>query len=86
MRVGGFGGAEGLAAFLRAEGITAVIDATHPFAGTVTAHAAAAAAQASVPLLVLRRPESPAAPAWDLVPDIAAAAAVARAWPGSRCS
>ncbi|HME66227.1 MAG TPA: precorrin-6A/cobalt-precorrin-6A reductase, partial [Streptosporangiaceae bacterium] len=32
VRVGGFGGAAGLAAFLRAERITAVIDATHPFA------------------------------------------------------
>ena len=33
VRVGGFGGADGLAAFLREEGITQVIDATHPFAG-----------------------------------------------------
>jgi precorrin-6A/cobalt-precorrin-6A reductase len=82
VRVGGFGGAEGLAAFLRAEGITGVIDATHPFAGTITAHAAQAAAQAGVPLLVLRRPEWEAAPSWDLVADIRAAAAAVRAWPG----
>jgi precorrin-6A/cobalt-precorrin-6A reductase len=82
VRVGGFGGAAGLAAFLRAEQITAVIDATHPFAGAITANAAQAAAQAEVPLLVLRRPEWEAAPSWDLVADIGAAAAAVRAWPG----
>jgi precorrin-6A/cobalt-precorrin-6A reductase len=82
VRVGGFGGAEGLAAFLRAEGITGVVDATHPFAGTITEHAAAAAAQAGIPLLVLRRPEWPAEPSWQVVADIRAAAAAVRAWPG----
>jgi precorrin-6A/cobalt-precorrin-6A reductase len=82
VRVGGFGGAEGLAAFLRAEGIAAVVDATHPFAGTITAHAALAAAQAGVPLLVLRRPEWEDDSSWDVVPDIGAAAAAVRAWPG----
>ena len=81
VRVGGFGGATGLAAFLRAERITRVIDATHPFAGAITASAAQAAAQAGVPLLVLRRPEWQAAPSWDLVADIRAAAAAVRAWP-----
>jgi precorrin-6A/cobalt-precorrin-6A reductase len=82
VRVGGFGGAEGLATFLRAEGITYVVDATHPFAGTITVNAAAAAAQAGVPLLVLRRPEWEADPSWDVVADIGAAAAAVRAWPG----
>jgi precorrin-6A/cobalt-precorrin-6A reductase len=82
LRVGGFGGAAGLAAFLRAEGITGVVDATHPFAGTITAHAAQAAAQAGVPLLVLRRPEWEAAPSWRVVTDIRAAAEAVRAWPG----
>jgi precorrin-6A/cobalt-precorrin-6A reductase len=82
VRVGGFGGAAGLTEFLRAERITAVIDATHPFAGTITASAVQAAAQAGVPLLVLRRPEWEAAPSWDLVADIGAAAAAVRAWPG----
>jgi precorrin-6A/cobalt-precorrin-6A reductase len=82
VRVGGFGGAEGLAAFLRAERITAVIDATHPFAGAITANAAQAAAQAEVPLLILRRPEWEAAPSWQLVADIGGAAAGVRAWPG----
>jgi precorrin-6A/cobalt-precorrin-6A reductase len=82
VRVGGFGGAAGLAAFLRAERITGVIDATHPFAGAITASAAQAAAQAGVPLLVLRRPEWEADPSWDQVADIGAAAAAVRAWPG----
>jgi precorrin-6A/cobalt-precorrin-6A reductase len=82
VRVGGFGGAEGLATFLHAEGITAIVDATHPFAGTITANAAQAAAQASVPLLVLRRPEWEDDSSWDVVPDIRAAATAVRAWPG----
>jgi precorrin-6A/cobalt-precorrin-6A reductase len=82
VRIGGFGGAEGLTAFLRAEDITAVVDATHPFAGTITAHAAQAAAQVGVPLLVLRRPQWEADPSWDVVSDIAAAASSVRAWPG----
>ena len=82
VRVGGFGGAAGLAAFLKAEQITAVVDATHPFAGTITANAAQAATQAGLPLLVLRRPEWEADPSWHQVPDITAAAAAVRAWPG----
>ncbi len=82
VRVGGFGGAAGLAGFLRAEGITAVVDATHPFAGAITAHAVQAAAQTGVPLLVLRRPEWEPAPDWQPVPDIRAAAAAVRGWPG----
>ncbi|WP_327726546.1 cobalt-precorrin-6A reductase [Streptomyces sp. NBC_00487] len=56
VRVGGFGGAEGLAAWLRAHGADALIDATHPFAGTMSFHAARAAATTHVPLLALRRP------------------------------
>ncbi|MFB8245274.1 cobalt-precorrin-6A reductase [Streptomyces sp. NPDC055952] len=56
VRVGGFGGAEGLAAWLREHEVDALIDATHPFAGTISFHAARAAATAHVPLLALRRP------------------------------
>lgn len=56
VRVGGFGGAEGLAAWLREHGADVLIDATHPFAGTMSFHAARAAATAHVPLLALRRP------------------------------
>ena len=82
VRIGGFGGADGLAAFLAAEGITAVVDATHPFASGITANAAQATAAAGVPLLVLRRPEWDADPAWHVVGDITAAAAAVRDWPG----
>ncbi|MFI6683155.1 cobalt-precorrin-6A reductase [Streptomyces sp. NPDC050485] len=56
VRVGGFGGAEGLAQWLRAHRVDVLIDATHPFAGTISFNAAAAAAEAHVPLLALRRP------------------------------
>jgi precorrin-6A/cobalt-precorrin-6A reductase len=55
VRVGGFGGAEGLARHLRAEGIDALIDATHPYAATISANAAEAARETGVPLLALRR-------------------------------
>jgi precorrin-6A/cobalt-precorrin-6A reductase len=82
VRIGGFGGAAGLAAFLRAEGITSVVDATHPFATAITVNATEAASQTGVPLLVLRRPAWRADPSWDTVPDIHAAAAAVRAWAG----
>jgi precorrin-6A/cobalt-precorrin-6A reductase len=55
-RIGGFGGVEGLAAFLREARIRAVIDATHPFAARMKANAAAACEAAHVPLLALTRP------------------------------
>jgi precorrin-6A/cobalt-precorrin-6A reductase len=57
VRIGGFGGAAGLADHLRRESIDALIDATHPYAATISANAAAAAARTSVPLVALRRPE-----------------------------
>jgi precorrin-6A/cobalt-precorrin-6A reductase len=82
VRIGGFGGADGLAAYLRAERITNLVDATHPFAETITANAARAAAEAGVPRLVLRRPGWAAEPSWETVPDIRAAAATVRDWPG----
>lgn len=56
VRTGGFGGAEGLAAWLREHQVDALIDATHPFAGTISFNAARAAGLAHVPLLALRRP------------------------------
>ncbi|WP_309050022.1 cobalt-precorrin-6A reductase [Streptomyces sp.] len=56
VRIGGFGGADGLAAWLREHGADAVIDATHPFAARISFNAALAAAAAHVPLLALRRP------------------------------
>jgi precorrin-6A/cobalt-precorrin-6A reductase len=57
VRSGGFGGAQGLAAHLRAERIDALIDATHPFAANISRNAAEAARFAGVPLLALLRPE-----------------------------
>ncbi|MEV6474483.1 cobalt-precorrin-6A reductase [Streptomyces sp. NPDC051657] len=56
VRVGGFGGPEGLAAWVREHGVDVLVDATHPFAATMSRNAAEAAAQAHVPLLALRRP------------------------------
>jgi precorrin-6A/cobalt-precorrin-6A reductase len=82
VRIGGFGGADGLAAFLREERITHVVDATHPFAGAITANAARAATDADVPLLVLRRPGWDADPSWENVADISAAAGAVAHWPG----
>jgi precorrin-6A/cobalt-precorrin-6A reductase len=56
VRIGGFGGARGLVAFLREQRIAAVIDATHPFAAGMGWNAAAACREAGVPLLRLERP------------------------------
>ena len=56
VRVGGFGGADGLADYLSSERIDALIDATHPYAAVISANAARAARSTGVPLLALRRP------------------------------
>ncbi len=56
IRVGGFGGAAGLADYLVAERIEALIDATHPYANIISENAAAAARRTSVPFIALRRP------------------------------
>ncbi|MFV0534283.1 MAG: cobalt-precorrin-6A reductase [Cumulibacter sp.] len=56
VRIGGFGGVEGLAAFLQADRITHVIDATHPFAQTMTRHGADASDCAGVPFVRYARP------------------------------
>lgn len=56
VRTGGFGGAAGLAEYLRREDIRAVVDATHPFAARMGWNAAAACAGLGVPLLRLDRP------------------------------
>jgi len=59
VRVGGFGGVDGLRDWLIHSRITAVVDATHPFAATITANAAQACAELGLPHLVLHRA------AWD---------------------
>ena len=75
-RLGGFGGIDGLVDYLRAEKIVRVIDATHPFAAQMSAHAVAACAAAGVPLLALERPPWQRAPGdrWTEVDDLKAAA------------
>lgn len=55
-RIGGFGGIEGLARYLQENHIAAVVDATHPFAGQMSANAVAACTGLGVPLLRLERP------------------------------
>jgi precorrin-6A/cobalt-precorrin-6A reductase len=54
-RIGGFGGATGLADFIREQGITHVVDATHPFAAEMSRHAVEACAATGIPLLALER-------------------------------
>jgi precorrin-6A/cobalt-precorrin-6A reductase len=75
VRTGGFGGVEGLVGAL-AE-IDLLVDATHPFAARITAHAAAATARTGTPLVVLRRPGWVEGPGddWRRVPTTGAAAA-----------
>ncbi len=76
VRVGGFGGPAGLAAWLRAEGVDAVVDATHPFAARISASARAACDQTGVPRAALTRPGWVAGPGdrWQRVPSLSAAA------------
>lgn len=56
VRVGGFGGVAGLVRWMRAESVDAVVDATHPFAETISANAALACGESGIPLLRLERP------------------------------
>lgn len=62
VRTGGFGGAAGLAAWLIEHRVAAVVDATHPFAATMTGQAVQACARAGVAMLGLRRPAWVAGP------------------------
>jgi precorrin-6A/cobalt-precorrin-6A reductase len=59
VRIGGFGGVDGLRRWLHEERIDALVDATHPFAATMTAHAAEVCGELRLPHLVVARP------AWD---------------------
>lgn len=56
VRVGGYGGSEGLAQFVRAERISLILDATHPYAAQISRNAAKAARACGVPCWALRRP------------------------------
>lgn len=77
VRIGGFGGVEGMQRWLRDSEVDAVVDATHPFAATITAHAARVCAALSLPLLVLARPVWPAGEAIVVGSDGEAAETVA---------
>ncbi|MCZ2829999.1 cobalt-precorrin-6A reductase [Modestobacter sp. VKM Ac-2986] len=76
VRVGGFGGAEGLAGWLAEHRPRAVVDATHPFAAQITDSAATAAVASGTPLLRLQRPgwTPHAGDTWRHVDSLAAAA------------
>lgn len=76
VRIGGFGGPEKLADWLREHEVTRVVDATHPFAQRISASAAQACASAAVPLLRLERPGWEAGPGdrWHWVDDLPQAA------------
>jgi precorrin-6A/cobalt-precorrin-6A reductase len=56
VRVGGYGGAEGLARFIREQGIELLLDATHPYAARISQNAATAAQLCDIPCWALRRP------------------------------
>ena len=76
VRTGGFGGAGGLARYLREQRIEKLIDATHPFAARISAHAREAAARTGVPRLAVLRPMWRRAPGdrWTCVADAGDAA------------
>src|SRR5499427_6545048 len=75
VRIGGFGGAEGLGEYLTTERVDALVDATHPYAAVISGNAADAAAATRVALLALRRPPWAALSGdrWIEVADAAAA-------------
>ena len=56
VRIGGFGGVDGMRRWMSEAAVNAVVDATHPYAATITAHAAAVCDELRLPHLVLARP------------------------------
>jgi precorrin-6A/cobalt-precorrin-6A reductase len=82
VRVGGFGGPEGLARHLREERIDAVVDATHPFAARMRWNALRACREAGVPRLRVERPEWSRQPG-DLWEEVASMEEAAAAVPNS---
>lgn len=76
VRIGGFGGPDGLVAWLVSERIDAVVDATHPFAYRISASARQATGLLGLPLLALHRPGWTEGPGddWRRVPSVEAAA------------
>jgi precorrin-6A/cobalt-precorrin-6A reductase len=78
VRIGGFGGVDGLRRWLQDERVDAVVDATHPFAATMTAHAADVCAELGMPHLVLARAGWPSGDALVVESDTEAAETVAQ--------
>lgn len=79
VQIGGFGGVRGLEAYLGEHRVSAVVDATHPFATGMSANAVAACGAAGVPLLRLERPgwsDAPGSDHWHWVDDHDEAAAL----------
>jgi precorrin-6A/cobalt-precorrin-6A reductase len=77
VRIGGFGGVDGLTQWLRAEAVDAVVDATHPFAANITVNAATAARQLDLPSVILVRPAWSGDDAHVVRSDVEAAGVVA---------
>ena len=77
VRVGGFGGIDGMRRWLARSAVDAVVDATHPYAATITAHAAKVCNELRVPHLVLARPAWPPGDALVVATDTEAAKAIA---------
>jgi precorrin-6A/cobalt-precorrin-6A reductase len=77
VRIGGFGGIDGMSNWLQDNAIEAVVDATHPFAATITANAVAACEKVGIPYLMLSRPAWDAGSALRVRSDIQAAKVVA---------
>jgi precorrin-6A/cobalt-precorrin-6A reductase len=78
VRIGGFGGPQGLADWLTEHAVRCVVDATHPFAEQISANAAVACEQTATPLLRLQRAgwSAGAGDRWHWVDDLPAAAAL----------
>ncbi len=76
VRIGGFGGVDGLAAYIRDEAVDLLVDATHPFADRMSRNAREAAERTGVPRLLYWRPSWPRHPLdrWIEVDGIDAAA------------
>jgi precorrin-6A/cobalt-precorrin-6A reductase len=84
LRIGGFGGVRGLTDYLASGGFEALVDATHPFAAQISAHAAEAASLMGVPIIRLERPSWEPQPGdnWQVSADHLSAANAVR--PGDR--
>lgn len=83
VRIGGFGGTEGLSSYLETEGVDAVVDATHPYAEAISRHAAQACEARCIPRVQIWRPAwSPAdGDAWTKTASLEAAARAVAATP-----